>query len=583
MALSDLLALSDSNKKKIGLSEERVKAVLPEMGKYIGFWREYPDLFFDYMQDGGDPTRERPIKLFFYQRVFLRVCMRYRYVYMVFPRAYSKSFLSVLTLMIRCILYPGAKLFVTAGGKEQGAGILKEKLHEICDRIPAFEREINWSRGKTKEGKDRCIYVFKNGSVLDNIAARESSRGLRRHGGLVEECAGVDGEILNTVIIPTMAVDRPCKDGVVRPDETLNKSQIFVTTAGYKNSFSYEKLITLLIRMVLEPEKSFVMGGTWRIPVMVGLQSRTFIQDQKQDGTFNEVSFGREYESKWAGSVADAFFDGEMFDKKRRIQKPEYSANGRNGTQEYYVISVDVGRKGCASVATVIKVKPQSQGYDIKDIVNIEESVDAHFEDQCIWLKKLYYKYKARRLVIDGNGLGIGLLDYMVKDQTDPITGDFLPNFGIYNDEENYYKKFQTDVTEHNAIYVIKANAPINTEAHANLQTLLLAGKINFLIDERTAKNKLLGTTLGQKMSPEERKEYLMPYQLTSSLKEELMNLRQENEGVNIILKQANKNIPKDKFSSLEYGLYYIKNEEENRKRRKKPRDLKKWKFYSTC
>jgi hypothetical protein len=37
---------------------------------------------------------------------------------MVFPRAYSKSFLSVLVLMIRCILYPRAKLFVTSGGKE---------------------------------------------------------------------------------------------------------------------------------------------------------------------------------------------------------------------------------------------------------------------------------------------------------------------------------------------------------------------------------------------------------------------------------------------------------------------------------
>nr|DAO44925.1 MAG TPA: Terminase large subunit [Caudoviricetes sp.] len=33
--------------------------------------------------------------------------------------AYSKSFLSVLTLMIKAILYPGAKLFVTAGGKKK--------------------------------------------------------------------------------------------------------------------------------------------------------------------------------------------------------------------------------------------------------------------------------------------------------------------------------------------------------------------------------------------------------------------------------------------------------------------------------
>ena len=71
-------------------------------------------------------------------------------------------------------------------------------------------------------------------------------------------------------------------------------------------------------------------------------------------------------------------------------------------------------------------------------------------------------------------------------------------------------------------------------------------------------------------MKPEERAEYLKPFTLTSILKEEMMNLREENEGVNIILKQANRVIRKDKFSAFEYGLYYIKFEEENKKRRKR-------------
>ena len=48
-----------------------------------------------------------------------------------------------------------------------------------------------------------------------------------------------------------------------------------------------------------------------------------------------------------------------------------------------------------------------------------------------------------------------------------------------------------------------------------------------------------------------------------------MLNLREENEGINIILKQANRRIPKDKVSSLEYGLYYIKQEEENKKRKR--------------
>lgn len=571
MALADLLNLSNKN-KKIGLSEERVRAIVPAARQYIAFWREYPDIFVDFLQTGGDPTRKKELNFFFYQRVFLRAAMRYKYVYMVFPRAYSKSFLSIMVLMCRCILYPRSKLFVTSGGKEQAAGIAKEKVQEICQKIPAFEREIDWRRGKTQEGKDYCKYIFKNGSYFDNVAARESSRGKRRHGGLIEECVGVDGTILNEVLIPLMNIDRECMDGTVQEAETLNKSQIYVTTAGWKNTFPYNKLIQLLIRMVLDPEKAIVMGGTWRIPVLVGLQSKNFVQELKQDGTFNEASFDREYESRWSGTVEDAFFNGEVFDRNRKLSQPEYEASGRSSDRAYYVLSVDVGRKKCQSVICVFKVTPQSQGPAIKSLVNMFTMDDEHFEDQAIKIKKLYYQFKAKTVVIDGNGLGAGLMDYMVKSQVDPETDDFFPDFGVQNDDDGEYKKYRTDRTEYDAIYEIKANAPINTEAHSNAQTQMRAGKVKFLIDERVAKNKLLGTKKGQAMKPEERAAYLQPFTYTSILRDEMLNLREENEGVNIILKQANKSITKDKFSAFEYGLYYIKQEEDSKRKRKKGR-----------
>lgn len=172
--------------------------------------------------------------------------MRYKYVYMVFPRAYSKSFLSVMVLMIRCILYPGAKLFVTSGGKEQAASIIKEKVAEICTLVPAFDREIDRRRGKTQESKDYCYYIFKNGSYFDNVAAKESSRGKRRHGGLIEECVGVDGDILNQVLIPLMNIDRRCLDGTVHEEETLNKSQIFVSNSDTIERSIEEKPAELL-------------------------------------------------------------------------------------------------------------------------------------------------------------------------------------------------------------------------------------------------------------------------------------------------------------------------------------------------
>ena len=579
MALQDLLDLSQS-KRKIGLSEERVRAIIPVARQYIAFWREYPDLFVDFLVRGNSTeTKEGAFKFYFYQRVFLRVVMRYQYVYAVFPRAYSKSFLTVMSMMLRCILYPDAHLFVTSGGKEQGASILSSKVTEICKLIPALNKEIDWRRGKTLVGKDSVKYVFKNGSTLDNLAARESSRGQRRHGGTMEECVGINDDILREVIIPVMAVSRRAKDGTVNEKEPLNKSQVYITTAGYKGTYPYDRLIGMLVRMVMQPDRCMVLGGTWRTPVAMGLQSKTFIKDQKEEGTYNEASFEREYESVWSGSVEDAFFNADLFDRHRKLNQPEYEASGRSAKSASYVLSVDVGRKGCDSVVCVFKNTPQAQGAAIKSLVNIFVLTDEHFEDQAIALKKLYYKYNAERIVIDANGLGIGLVDYMIKPQIDTETNEIFPDFGVYNDEDGYYKKYKTANTELEALYLIKANAPINTEAHANVKAQMASGKIRFLIDEKIAKNKLLSTKVGQNMSPEERAEYLKPFTLTSILKEEMMNLREENEGVNIILKQANRGIKKDKFSAFEYGLYYTKLEEDKKKKRKKKFVASDWCF----
>ena len=86
MALNDLLNLNNS-RKKIGISEERVEAILPIIRKYVAFWREYPDLCVDFMVHGFDrEAKEGQFKFYFYQRVFLRSVMRYQYVYAVFPR-----------------------------------------------------------------------------------------------------------------------------------------------------------------------------------------------------------------------------------------------------------------------------------------------------------------------------------------------------------------------------------------------------------------------------------------------------------------------------------------------------------------
>ena len=550
------------------VSEERLLKVLPELREKIAFYREYPDLFVDDIK-GPDC----PFKFRYTQRVFLRAIMRHRYVYCTFTRGFSKSFLAIMALMLRAILFPNSQVFVTTGGKEQAALITISKVEEICRLIPALANEIVWERGTTKKSKDSVKYVFKSGSTLDILAARESTRGQRRTGGVIEEVILVDETALNEIIIPTTNVDRLLPDGTTDPDEVINQSQIYITSAGWKNSFAYDKLIEIMISSVLFPDQYMILGGDYELAIIEGAVKEDMIDEMKLNGTYNEASFDREYGSVWSGDVENAYFSNDTFEKHRILNQPEHEFSNRSSKNAYYTIGVDVGRKGCNSEAVIIKNTPQPQGDSLKTVVNIYSLSAEHFEAQAIHIKKLYYKYKARTVSIDANGLGVGLIDFMVKAQIDPETGDTLPPFevggGTYLEAEQDYKKFKTDDMERDALFLIKANAPINTEAHSYVQTQMSSGKVKFLIDEQTAKGKLMSTKVGQAMTPDERNEYLMPFQQTSILKDQMLNLVESNDGVNIILKQNNKAIPKDKFSAFEYGMYFIKLEEERKRKRK--------------
>jgi hypothetical protein len=89
-----------------------------------------------------------------------------------------------------------------------------------------------------------------------------------------------------------------------------------------------------------------------------------------------------------------------------------------------------------------------------------------------------------------------------------------------------------------------------------------------------------MSTKVGQNMDLDKRNEYLMPFVQTSILREQLLNLVEQNDGVNILLKRASTGIKKDKVSAFIYGLYYIKQQEDNRRKRKK-RDISQLMFFS--
>lgn len=300
MSLRDLLSVAKGEFKtsNIDVSKENIDEHLEDYQKIIAYWRMYPDKFIDYLVS-IDPNCN--FKFYFVQRLALRAFMRYKNVFATFSRGFSKSFLAVLANMIKCILYPGAKIATTSSAKSQSASILSSKIAEICQLIPPLANEIIWdTRGKpmqTSQSRDQVSYAFKNGSLLTNVSMTETSRGLRFQSLLVEECAKVDQEKLTEIIMPMLVVSRKI-NGKTDENEILNQSAVFVTSAGFKASYSYEKLINTLCEMVATPEKAFVLGGSYRIPVAEGLQPANYLQQQEQDTSMDEESFNREYRQR---------------------------------------------------------------------------------------------------------------------------------------------------------------------------------------------------------------------------------------------------------------------------------------------
>ena len=157
----------------------------------------------------------------------------------------------------------------------------------------------------------------------------------------------------------------------------------------------------------------------------------------------------------------------------------------------------------------------------------------------------------------------------MIKPQYDDM-GEFYPPYGFINDE-SYFTIQPREAMK--ILYGIKANGPLNSKIHGNAYSRLTSGMVRFLIKEQEAKNALMSTMTGQKMSVYKRVERLLPHEMTTKLFEEMANLRLKRTGVStdIVLEQINPRYPKDKYSSFAYGLYRIKEiEEEGAKKRRR-------------
>lgn len=178
--------------------------------------------------------------------------------------------------------------------------------------------------------------------------------------------------------------------------------------------------------------------------------------------------------------------------------------------------------------------------------------------------------------------VGVGFADEMIKTNYDEVEKKSYPPYGFFNNDD--YRKVQPKDCP-KILYGIKANSTLNNEMHSALYSKIYSGCVNFLISERKAKDKLMSTKVGQRMSPEQKVARLMPHELTSILINEIMNLKIKPTGVSnqIAVEQINKRITKDKFSALEMAIYRMVEIENEQMSHRRNRGLtRKLAFYRT-
>lgn len=554
--------LERNDEEKVVITPDYINEHQKEMEDMVTLFTLYPDYLIDVIT-----PHDSYFKLFFYQRVFLRVCMRYQIVSGTFPRAYSKSFLDFIANIIRSIMLPGSKGFTCADTKKQAAQIIEEKTNEIFRLFPFFVNELNISdvdRAKKKYGNfgsDYAEITFKNGSHMDIVSTTNAARGGRRHWGTLEEFALMNGDEVNEIIIPLMNVDRRTMSGLINPTEP-HAAQTMITTAGYRGTYAHDRTLETLVDMAIEPGKAFCFGGDFRIPVMHGLLSADKVKEKLKNSSYKLESFLREYMSVWSGGSEDSYYSYELISQCRKLVRPEFKpeVNFKDG---FYIMAVDVARfEGDQTVALIFKVYTTGERYKIH-LVNIKLMNSTHFKNQAIYIKQMDNLFNFKAIVMDINGNGAGLADYLIDEQNE--NGEYHQPYGFLNKNKysNTEKRFSVK-----KLYGIEANRQFNSECFTNAHLILSLKRVSLLINERQARRYFGKYKSWNKLNPVKQANKLIPYAQTTKLQDQLSNLKANlDNNSSIVLTMIKKSTRKDLVSAFIYGLYYINEVEEEEKR----------------
>jgi len=536
--------------------------VKPHFRNMLSHYRNYPDLFLDSIRSPDALFGLTP-----FQRVYIRVLIRNKKVGIVATRGTSKTYVDVLAKYVKCILYPNNHEAIAMPTKNQSSKVTQEKITEIWRDYPALINEVR----DFSFQKDYVKITFKNGSTLDTLTVGESSRGLRANGISLEEIVDprMDRDTINEVILPILAQPRRTKHGV-DPNE-VSLTQSYVTTASHKQSYAYEKFKEIFDEMV-SGKNSILLIASYEMGVRFGTLRLEEVQEKMESATYSPLSFDREMRSIFTGSSEASLVSSEDINNARILETPENHANKKKD-DSFYVLAYDVarseGNQNAQSSLVVIKVVPRGDGSYARHIVNIFTMEGSHFKNQALFLKQKVEEFKASILVVDSNGLGKGVVDYLVTEI------DENPPYSVVNDDR--YNAYKTPESIPMLFLVSSQSKDTkNTDIVNRFMISIKTGEIKLLKSESIARGLTKEREDSNKLV-----EFLLPFVQTDRLVDEVMNLEYVQSGNNTTVKQVSTAIQKDRYSALAYGNFYVYLLEQKNNKRKGNINADAMRFFS--
>jgi ribonucleoside-diphosphate reductase alpha chain len=458
------------------------------------------------------------------------------------------TFNEEIIMFVASVFFSGIEFSLTAQTKENAAELLKDKYNDILKKYPWFKNEIY----DAKFSKNDAEIKFINNSRIDVLANSSSSKGQRRNIIMIEESALLDDFTFQDALFPIVEHGRITvgKLGILNPEE-LSQKVCFFTTAGFRSSDEFDRSIRMKQDMV-NLEGKIVLGSDWHLGCWYGRGStKKQILDKKKN--MSPIAFAQNYESKWVGSIDGALVNINKLLNLRTLPKAKIKAE----KDEEIFLGIDVARSqdtsNNQSSVAVLEVK-RNKNNKINQImlVNLIHISNAlNFTAQAVEIKKIKRDFNARIVIVDTNGLGVGLGDELMKESYDPNTEESLGCWDTINTD------VQPEINNsEKCLYDLKPQSA-NSDIIVAFIDMVESGKLRLLEKKQNTDYDI-----------KDKKNYMeniLPFIQTDFLIEEVSNLQLKHlPSGKLSIEKVIRKINKDRVSSLMYGLWYIKTFEDN-------------------